>query len=165
MAAEVSLDDEKQPVQWLTASEVDSWLSVVRMMTWLPWSVDQQLRRDSNLGMVEYQVMARLSQSPARTLRMSALADLANSSLSRLSHLVKRLEERGFVRREPDPADGRFTNAILTDQGYQTLAAAAPAHVAHVRSLVIDVLSPEQLRRLGLAADRIMSRIDTSAIS
>jgi len=165
MAAEVSLDDEKQPVQWLTASEVDSWLSVVRMMTWLPWSVDQQLRRDSHLGMVEYQVMARLSQSPEWTLRMSALADLANSSLSRLSHLVKRLEERGFVRREPDPADGRFTNAILTDQGYQTLAAAAPAHVAHVRSLVIDVLSPEQLRRLGLAADRIMSRIDTSAIS
>jgi len=157
MAAEVSLDDEKQPVQWLTAAEVDSWLSVVRLMTWLPWSVDQQLRRDSNLGMVEYQVMARLSQSPERTLRMSALADLANSSLSRLSHLVKRLEERGFARREPDPADGRFTNAILTDQGFQTLAAAAPGHVAHVRSLVIDVLSHEQLRRLGLAADRIMS--------
>ena len=165
MTEGVSHDDEQPPVKWLTAAEVDSWLSVVRLMTWLPWSVDQQLRRDSSLGMVEYQVMARLSQSPERTLRMSALADLANSSLSRLSHLVKRLEERGFVRREPDPADGRFTNAILTEQGYQTLAAAAPAHVAHVRSLVIDVLSPEQLRRIGLAADRIMSRIDTSTIS
>ena len=165
MAEGVSHDDEQPPVKWLTAAEVDSWLSVVRLMTWLPWSVDQQLRRDSSLGMVEYQVMARLSQSPERTLRMSALADLANSSLSRLSHLVKRLEERGFVRREPDQADGRFTNAILTEQGYQTLAAAAPAHVAHVRSLVIDVLSPEQLRRIGLAADRIMSRIDTSTIS
>ena len=156
---------EEPPVKWLTAAEVDSWLSVVRMMTWLPWSIDQQLRRDSNLGMVEYQVMARLSQSPGRTLRMSALGDLANSSLSRLSHLVKRLEDRGFVRREPDPADGRFTNAILTDQGLQTLAEAAPGHVAHVRSLVIDVLSPEQLRRLGLVADRIMSHIDTTEIN
>ena len=156
---------EEQPVKWLTAAEVDSWLSVVRLMTWLPWSIDQQLRRDSNLGMVEYQVMARLSQSPERTLRMSSLADLANASLSRLSHLVKRLEERGLVRREPDPADGRFTNAILTDKGFQTLAEAAPGHVAHVRSLVIDVLSPEQLRRLGLTADRIMSRIDTSEIN
>ena len=67
--------------------------------------------------------------------------------------------------REPDPADGRFTNAILTDQGLQTLADAAPGHVAHVRSLVIDVLSPEQLRRMGLAADRIMSRIDTFEIN
>jgi len=152
-------------VKWLSAAEVDSWLSVVRMMTWLPWSIDQQLRRDSNLGMVEYQVMARLSQRPERTLRMSALADLANASLSRLSHLVKRLEDRGFVRREPDPADGRFTNAILTDLGFETLAEAAPGHVAHVRSLVIDVISPEQLRRLGLVADRITSRIDISEIN
>jgi len=158
-------DADEPPVKWLTAAEVDSWLSVVRMMTWLPWSIDQQLRRDSNLAMVEYQVLARLSNSPQRTLRMSLLADLVNSSLSRLSHLVKRLEERGLVRREPDPTDGRFTNAILTDGGFRTLAEAAPAHVAHVRSLVIDVLSPEQLRRLGLSADRIMSRIDTSEIN
>ena len=152
-------------MEWLTSAEVASWLSLVRMMTWLPWSIDQQLRRDSSLGMVEYQVMARLSQSPEQTLRMSSLADLANASLSRLSHLVRRLEERGLVRREPDPADGRFTNAILTETGFQALAEAAPAHVAHVRSLVIDVLSPEQLRRLGLAADRIVSRIDTSEIN
>jgi DNA-binding MarR family transcriptional regulator len=158
-------DADEPPVRWLTAAEVDSWLSVVRMMTWLPWSIDQQLRRDSNLAMVEYQVLARLSNSPQRTLRMSLLADLVNSSLSRLSHLVKRLEERGLVRREPDPTDGRFTNAILTDEGFRTLAEAAPGHVAHVRSLVIDILSPEQLRRLGLSADRIMSHIDTSEIN
>jgi DNA-binding MarR family transcriptional regulator len=156
---------EDPAVRWLTAAEVDSWLSVVRLMTWLPWSIDQQLRRDANLGMAEYQVMARLSQSPGRTLRMSALADLANASLSRLSHLITRLERRGLARREPDPANGRFTNAILTDEGFRTLAAAAPGHVAHVRSLVVDVLSPEQLRRMGLAADRIMSRIDTSEIN
>ena len=158
-------DDEKPQVNWLTAAEVDSWLSVVRLMTWLPWSIDQQLQRDSNLGMVEYQVLARLSQSPERTLRMSSLADFTNASLSRLSHLVKRLEARGLVRREPDPADGRFTNAILTEKGFQTLVEAAPGHVAHVRSLVIDVLSPEQLRRIGRDADRIMSHIDTSAIN
>ena len=156
---------EEPPVKWLTAAEVDSWLSVVRMMTWLPWSMDQQLQRDSNLGLVEYQVLAMLSESPARKMRMSALAEVTNASLSRLSHLVKRLEERGLVRREPDPADGRFTNAVLTDEGFRVLAAAAPGHVAHVRSLVIDVLSPEQLRRLGLAADRIMSRIGTSGVT
>jgi len=152
-------------VKWLTAAEVDSWLSVVRLMTWLPWSIDQQLQRDSNLGMVEYQVLAMLSEAPERTMRMSSLAVLTNASLSRLSHLVKRLEGRGLVRREPDPEDGRFTNAILAEKGFQALAEAAPGHVAHVRSLVIDVLSSEQLRRLGLAADRIMSRIDTSGIN
>jgi DNA-binding MarR family transcriptional regulator len=157
--------EAEAPPVWLTVAELGSWLSLVRLMTWLPWSIDQQLQRDSNLGMVEYQVMAMLSQSPERRMRMSSLAEVTNASLSRLSHLVKRLEERGLVRREPDPADGRFTHAILTDQGFQTLAAAAPGHVAHVRSLVIDVLSPEQLRRLGLVADRITSRIDTSEIN
>ena len=156
---------EEPQAKWLTSAELDSWLSLARLMTWLPWSMDQQLQRDSNLRMVEYQVLAMLSQSPARSMRMSSLAEITNASLSRLSHLVKRLEERGLVRREPDPADGRFTNAILTDQGFQTLAEAAPGHVAHVRSLVIDILSSEQLRRVGQAADRIMSRIDTSVIN
>ena len=113
-------------VKWLTAEELDSWLSVVRLMTWLPWSIDQQLQRDSKLGMVEYQVLAMLSESPQRTMRMSSLAEVTNASLSRLSRVVTRLEKRGLVRREPDPTDGRFTNAILTEDGLQTLAEAAP---------------------------------------
>ena len=152
-------------MKWLTPGELASWLSVVRLMSWLPWSIDQQLQRDSNLRMVEYQVLAMLSESPERTMRMSSLAEVTNASLSRLSHLVDRLEKRGFVRREPDPADGRFTRAILAEKGFRALAVAAPGHLAHVRSLVIDVLSPEQLRRLGRDADRIMSRIDTSGIN
>jgi DNA-binding MarR family transcriptional regulator len=152
-------------VKWLTAEELDSWLSVVRLMTWLPWSIDQQLQRDSRLGMVEYQVLAMLSESPERTRRMSSLAEVTNASLSRLSRIVTRLEERGLVRRETDSKDGRFTNAILTEDGLRALAAAAPGHVAHVRSLVIDLLSPERLRTLGRDADRIVSRIDTSAIN
>ena len=156
---------DEPPVRWLTDAELDSWLSVVRLMTWLPWSIDQQLRRDSKLRMVEYQALAMLSESPERTMRMSSLAEVTNASLSHLSHLVKRLEGRGLVRREPDPADGRFTIAILTEKGFQTLAEAVPGHVTHVRSLVIDVLSPEQLRRLGHAADRIMARINTSGIN
>jgi DNA-binding MarR family transcriptional regulator len=163
MTARARREGNEPPVQWLTEAELTSWLSVVRLAMWLPWSIDQQLQRDSNLAMVEYQVLAMLSERPGRTMRMSSLAGVTNASLSRLSHLVKRLEGRGLVRREPDRADGRFTNAILTDEGYSTLAAAAPGHVAHVRSLVIDVLSPEQLRRMGIAADRIVSHIDTSA--
>ena len=157
--------DDEPDVEWLTADELAAWLSVVRLMTWLPWSIDQQLRRDSKVGMVDYQVMAMLSESANRTMRMSSLAEVTNASLSRLSRVVTRLEKRGLVRREPDPTDGRFTKAILTEEGLHTLAEAAPRHLAHVRSLVIDVLSPEQLRRLGRDADRIMARIDTSAIN
>jgi len=165
MAGSERGDADEAGVKWLTAEELDSWLSVVRLMTWLPWSIDQQLQRDSKLGMVEYQVLAMLSESLERTRRMSSLAEVTNASLSRLSRVIKRLEERGLVRREPDPTDGRFTDAILTEDGSRVLAEAAPGHVAHVRSLVIDVLSVERLRRLGRDADRILSRIDTSAIN
>jgi DNA-binding MarR family transcriptional regulator len=160
-----SVSAEQASVNWLTAEEQESWLALVRLMSWLPWSIDRQLRRDSNLAMVDYHVLAMLSNSPDRTRRMSLLAEWANVSMSHLSRIVNRLERRGLVRREPDPTDGRFTNAILTDQGIQTIADAAPGHVAHVRSIVIDALSPEQLRRLGRDADRIVSRIDTSAIN
>ena len=158
-------DREQETVAWLTPDEVDAWLSVVRLMTRLPWSIDQQLQRDSDLAMVEYQVLAMLSERDRRTMRMSSLAELTNTSLSHLSRVVKRLENRGLVRREPDPTDGRFTNAILTEKGFKTLADAAPGHVAHVRSLVIDVLSPEHLRRLGRDAERVLSRIDMSGLN
>ena len=154
-----------QQVPWLAKDELASWLAIVRMLTWLPWSIDQQLRRDSDLSMVEYQVLAALSNSEGWTVRMSALAQLTNASLSRLSHIVKRLEARGLVYREPDEADGRFTNAILTDNGFRAIATAAPAHVEHVRSIVIDVLTPEQLRLMGRAAERIVASIDTSAVN
>ncbi|MBO0744707.1 MAG: MarR family transcriptional regulator [Candidatus Dormibacteraeota bacterium] len=150
---------------WLTPAEQRAWVSLTRLITWLPWSLEEQLRRDANLSLVEYQVLAVLSESPECVVRMSSLAETINASLSRLSHVATRLEQRGLMRREPDPTDGRFTNAILTEKGFQTLARAAPGHVAHVRSIVVDVLSPEQLRRLGRDADRILARIDKPGIS
>ena len=148
---------------WLTPGELDSWMSVVRLITRLPWAIDTQLQREADLSMVEYMTMAMLAEAPERTLRMSELAERASSSLSRLSHLVKRLEARGYVRREPDPTDGRFTNAILLPPGMSKLESAAPAHVAYIRHLVVDNLSGERLRRLGLDAERILQRIDSPA--
>jgi DNA-binding MarR family transcriptional regulator len=146
---------------WLTPGELAAWLSLARLFTRLPWAIDSQLQRDAELSMVEYMTLAMLSESPGHTLRMSDLAERTSSSLSRLSHLVKRLESRGYVRREPDPVDGRFTNAILLPPGLAELEAAAPAHVAQVRRLVVDNLSPEHLRRLGQDAERILQRIDS----
>ena len=161
-AAEQSPADESAGL-WLTPGQLASWLSVVRLMTRLPWAIDAQLQRDVGLSMIEYMTMAMLSEAPERTLRMSDLAERTSSSLSRLSHLVTRLESRGYLRREADPADGRFTNAILLPVGLGKLESAAPGHVAYVRQLVIDNLSAERLRRLGQDADRIVGRIDSPA--
>jgi DNA-binding MarR family transcriptional regulator len=162
-ATEGSPATDEQSDLWLSPNQLDSWMSVVRLITRLPWALDGQLQRDADLSMIEYQTLATLAKSPEWTTRMSDLAEQTSASLSRLSHLVKRLESRGYVRREADAADGRFTNAILLPAGMRKLESAAPAHVAYVRQLVIDNLSNERLRRLGQDAERIVQRIDSPA--
>ncbi len=126
----------------------------------LRWALECQLQRDAGLSFTEYHALARLSENPGHTMRMSELAEVTNASLSRLSHLIKRLELRNLVRREPDPGDGRYTNAILTPAGLRLLVASAPGHVAKVRELVIDALSPAELRQLRTASERILGRVE-----
>jgi len=150
-------------VRWLDADQESAWRSLASMMQKLRWALECQLERDSDLSFIEYYALARLSEEPDRTLRMSELAALTNASLSRLSHLVKRLEARGLVRRQQDPANGRYTNAILTDAGYAKLVASAPGHVACVRQLIIDDFSPAELARLAAVSERIIAQVDASS--
>jgi DNA-binding MarR family transcriptional regulator len=154
--------EEKAAVRWLSAEQERAWRSVGNLVHKLRWALECQLERDSGLSFIEYHALARLSEEPGRRLRMSELAAVTNASLSRLSHLVKRLESWGFVRREPDVNDGRYTIAILTDDGYAKLVASAPAHVHCVRELVIDEFSPAELQQLQRLCDRIIARIDAS---
>jgi DNA-binding MarR family transcriptional regulator len=148
--------------RWLSGEQEAAWRAIAQVIVKLPWALECQLQRDAGLSFLEYHVLARLSEDPEHTLRMSELAMLTNASLSRLSHLVKRLELRGLVRREADPADGRFTNAIMTRAGYKLLVASAPGHVARVRSLVIDALSPADLRQLHKTTERLLACIEES---
>jgi DNA-binding MarR family transcriptional regulator len=148
--------------RWLDAEEELAWRAVATVIHKLRWALECQLKQDAGLSFIEYHALARLSEEPGHTLRMSHLAAVTNASLSRLSHLVKRLESWGFVYREPDPTDGRFTNAVLTDKGYAKLVASAPAHVSAVRALVIDEFDAAELARLRHASERIAARIEAS---
>jgi DNA-binding MarR family transcriptional regulator len=130
----------------------------------LPGVLDTQLRRDSDLTHFEYFVLAMLSEAPGRTLRMTSLAARTNATLPRLSHVVRRLEDRGLVRRFPCPEDGRATNAQLTDAGWAKIVAAAPGHVATVRQQVIDALSPEQVGQLAEITAAILGRVDPDGL-
>ena len=148
---------------WLDDEQQESWRAFNGAMHKLRWALECQLQHDAGLSFTEYHALARLSENPGHTMRMSELAEVTNASLSRLSHLIKRLELRNLVRREPDPRDGRYTNAILTPAGLRLLVASAPAHVAKVRELVIDALSPAELRQLRTASERILDRVEAGA--
>ncbi|MFD7153159.1 MarR family winged helix-turn-helix transcriptional regulator [Kribbella sp. NPDC059898] len=142
--------------RWLQDDELETWKTLQLTMALLTSALGEQLQRDSNLSFLEYYVLAGLSDQPEHTMRLSNLAVLANSELSRLSHLIRRLENRGLVRREPDPNDGRFTNAILTPDGYAELVKAAPGHVELVRKLVFDPLTDDEGRALQNAMAKLL---------
>ena len=151
--------------RWLDADERAAWLSLARFMTRLPPALDAQLERDAGLNYFEYLFMAMLSEAPGRTLRMTQLASLTNASLSRLSHVAKRLEKLSLVRREQDELDGRSTKATLTDEGLAAVVAAAPGHVSAVRELVFDALSPVQVRQLRKTLEDILTLVDPGGSS
>ena len=144
---------------WLTERETEAWAGVATIAMQLTGVLDAQLQRDSGIGFYEYSVLSWLSMSPGRTLRMSKLAELTRGSLSRLSNVVKRLEQRELVRRAPDPTNGRYTNAFLTENGWQCVVRAAPGHVSTVRQFVFDPLSAEQVEALRIVSALIADRI------
>lgn len=145
---------------WLSGDQLAAWRGFMRLLQRLPAALESQLQQDSKLSFIEYYVLAHLSDQPGHRMRISELAVLANTELSRLSHMINRLEKRGFVRREPDPHNGRYTQAILTEAGFAYLADAAPRHVRHVLDLFIDVVTPDELRTLHRISDKVLARIE-----
>ncbi|HIZ34735.1 MAG TPA: MarR family transcriptional regulator [Candidatus Ruania gallistercoris] len=145
--------------QWLSPEERTTWLALTGLLVRLPGALDSQLERDSGLSFFEYMVLAMLAEQENQTLRMSALAELTNGSLSRLSHVVRRLENEGLVRRETCQEDRRATNAILTANGRERVEAAAPGHVQHARELVVDAVAAEDLATFGRVAWQILDRL------
>ena len=147
------------PTRWLSPDEQRTWIAWV-FSTRLLWEeLERDLQRDAAMPFGYYDILVMLSDSPGRRMRMSALAESTQSSRSRLSHAVSRLEDLGWVRRETCPDDRRGQNAVLTDEGYAALAAAAPFHVESVRQHLFDVLSPEQLAQLRDISDTLLAHL------
>ena len=130
----------------------------------LPSAIEAQLKRDAGLTFFEYHVLAMLSEATDRTRLLSDLAQWTSSSLSRLSHVVTRLEKQGWVRREMSTEDRRATNAVLTDEGFAHLAANAPAHVEEVRRLAFDQMTPQEITNLGATLGNILTALDPDQI-
>jgi DNA-binding MarR family transcriptional regulator len=148
---------------WLDAEEQAAWRAFVAASRLLLDRLDRELQADAGLPHAYYEVLARLSEAPGRTLRMSQLARCSLSSPSRLSHAVARLEELGWVRREACPTDRRGAFAVLTDAGLGVLEAAAPRHVEGIRSHLLEPLSRQQvaqLREIGEAVVRHLQDAD-----
>ncbi|WP_367139040.1 MarR family winged helix-turn-helix transcriptional regulator [Saccharothrix sp. HUAS TT1] len=140
---------------WLDPAEKDAWSALISLVLLLPGRLESPLQHAAGLTLFDYLTLSHISEAPDRRIRMSELAYLANGSLSRLSNVVRRFEERGWVRRSPDPDDGRYTLAALTDAGYDVVVAAAPVHVRSVREVVLDPLGKADRRALARIAAKL----------
>jgi DNA-binding MarR family transcriptional regulator len=151
------------PSRWLSKPQQQAWRAYIESVRLLQDALDAQLQADAGMPHAYYEILVRLSEAPGRRLRMAELATGTQSSRSRVSHAVTRLEQRGWIRREPCESDRRGQLAVLTDEGFAALAAAAPGHVATVRATVVDVLSAAQLRALADASCAIAAAVQAHA--
>jgi DNA-binding MarR family transcriptional regulator len=142
--------------RWLTDEQQQAWRRLVEVLVKVPAALEAQLQRDAGLTHMGYMVLLFLSERDDRRLAMSRLAKKASASLSRLSHVVARLEAQGWVRRERDPEDGRVQIAMLTDKGYAKVVESAPGHVEAVQQLIFDRLTPAQVRQLVKLSDALL---------
>lgn len=149
-----------EETRWLTADEMSAWRKFVAVVELLPGALDGQLQRDAELSHFEYYVLAMLSEAPRRTLRMTELGSETNSTLPRLSHVVSRLEKRGYVERRACEGDRRATNATLTESGWRKVVATAPGHLGAVRDNVIDPLDARDVADLDRIMGRMLARLD-----
>lgn len=146
--------DHPEETEWLTDEQARHWRAFIDGTQRLNDALARDLEERAQLTLSDYAVLVRLSEAPERTERMSLLAAELSHSRSRMTHTVGRLEKRGLVERISCDDDGRGVNCVMTDAGFDLLARVAPGHVAAVRRLLINRISPQELEQLGLAMDR-----------
>jgi len=141
MALEKTAQGQKSgEPNWLTPTEMAAWRRYIVASRRLIEALDSDLDQH-DLSMADYEILAQLSDAPDRRMRMAELAEIAMLSRSRLSHRMKVMEEAGWVRREACPDDKRGFFAVMTPKGWKAIVAAAPDHVASVRTRFVDKLS------------------------
>jgi DNA-binding MarR family transcriptional regulator len=145
--------------RWLSEDEQRTWRTFVQATKRLFDQLEDELDQQTEVPSHYYEVLAPLAEAPGRRLRMSDLADLSQSSRSRLSHSMARLESLGWIRREASQTDRRGAFAVLTDEGFSAIEAAAPVHAEGVRSHFFDQLDVEQLEELRRISERVLEHL------
>jgi DNA-binding MarR family transcriptional regulator len=146
-------------VRWLSEDEQRAWRVYLAASKLLEEQLGRDLQRAHGLTINDYEILARLSESPGRRMRMTDLAERCLLSKSRLSHQITRMEHAGLVRREVCPSDRRGAFAVLTDEGMTRLERAAPTHVEGVRQHFLDRLTPDEVSALSGAFGKVAARL------
>ena len=157
------MDEERRDVRWLDERELRAWRSLQLMQMRLDGELARQLAVDSGLSYPDYVVLVALTDRADGRMRLFELAEVLGWEKSRLSHHVGRMADRGLVTKEKCDADRRGAYVVITGEGRRVIEAAAPGHVAAVRRLFVDRLTPAQLDAIGDAAEIVLAALDEQA--
>ena len=149
--------------RWLSAAQLRAWRAFMSVQMRMNYEMNRQLQSDSDLSLADYHVLNALTEAPGGRLQVSDLAALIGWERSRASHQLRRLCERGLTERVRSQDDGRATDATLTRAGREAIDAAAPGHVALVRSLFFDPLPDDLLAPLTAALEHVQVNINLNS--
>ena len=167
------MSNNPRPESWLeelpepdafTPEEFDAWRGLIRLRETTMREIDGRLGEDGLISLADYGVLITLVTAPGLRLRMSELGAQRMLTPSGITRVVVRLEERGLVRREPDPADGRAAFAVLTRSGLRALRRAQVVHHATVREIYLDRLSSGELKRLARLFEKALPGVVSSSV-
>ena len=144
---------------WLTPKQQRAWVAYMRVQLRMNYEMNRQLQADSGLSLADYDVLVALSDNDAG-MRVSDLVAQIGWERSRLSHQLRRMEERGLTERRPSVEDGRTSNVVLTANGRRAITEAAPGHVDLVRALFFDPLPDNLLGPFTAALEHIHVNLD-----
>ena len=137
------------PSPSLDPVELQAYFSLIEVVGLLRHAVEQQLRAAGRLSYVQFQILARLGDSPTSSLRMTELADGVVYSRSGLTYQAGLLETEGLVTRVPSTDDDRGITVTITDAGRARLQQVFPGHIEIVHQLLFEPLSSTEVAALA----------------
>ncbi|MDA8355528.1 MAG: MarR family transcriptional regulator [Actinomycetota bacterium] len=150
-------------VRWLDEHEQRAWRALQFMQLRLAGRLAADVAATSELSYPDYLVLVALSDQPDGRARLFELAEALGWEKSRLSHQVARMTGRGLVKKERCDGDRRGAFVVVTGPGRHAIAEAAPHHVALVRRLFIEPLTPGELDAITSAAEKVLAVLDAEA--
>ena len=148
--------------RWLSEDEEASWRAFRRMLV----AITERTAADlvpTGLSVSDYDVLSKIADRDGRPWGLREMAESMEWSRSRLSRQLARMQERGLITRDPDEADGRGIEILMSEAGRAALRSATGAHLASVRRHYIDKLSPRDLDILRRLADHVVGSGDAGS--
>jgi DNA-binding MarR family transcriptional regulator len=167
----MSTIDDAAAARWLeelperdafSKEEFLAWRGLIRLRETIMREIDRRLCDEGLVSLADYGVLITLATEPSLRLRMSELGTRRLLTPSGITRVVARLEDKGLVQREPDPADGRAAFAVLTRDGLEALRRAQVVHHATVRELFVGRLQPRELKQLARLFEKSFPGVVTS---